>query len=89
MNGQAQRQITENLVYWSAQSTLLQPVYYSMNEPIISKTEQAKLCKQYMQAIAVKQDKNAYKKLYLYFAPKVKPFFQQHTSTSHSEEITH
>ncbi len=89
MNGQAQRQITENLVYWSAQSTLLQPVYYSMNEPIISKTEQAKLCKQYMQAIAVKQDKNAYKNLYLYFAPKVKTFFKQHTSTSDAEEMTH
>ena len=89
MNGQAQRQIDENLVYWSAKKAVLQPVYHSMNKPLISETEQAKRCKQDMQALAAKQDKKAYKNLYLYFAPKVNTFFKQHASTCDADEMTH
>jgi|TARA_R110002096_G_scaffold379_17_gene2407 RNA polymerase sigma-70 factor, ECF subfamily len=86
---QAQRQVNENLVYWSEQNILRQPSYSFMREPSLSKTEQASLCKQYMHAIAFDQDKDAYKALYIYFAPKVKTFFKQHANASHAEEMTH
>lgn len=85
----AQRQVNENLVYWFAQTISRQPSYSFMGEPSPSKAEQASLCKQYMHAIAFEQDKNAYKALYIYFAPKVKTFFKQHANASHAEEMTH
>lgn len=86
---QAQRQVNENLVYWSAHTILRQPIYSFMGEPSPSKAEQASLCKQYMHAVAIEQDKNAYRALYFYFAPKVKTFFKQQASASHAEEMTH
>lgn len=85
----AQRQVNKNSVYWFAHTIHRQPIYSFMGEPSPSKSEQASLCKKYMHAIAFEQDKDAYKALYIYLAPKVNTFFKQHANASHAEEMTH
>jgi len=85
----AQRQVRENLVYWPVSSTHIPPIIKAMPDSSQSKQELANRWKQHMLAIACDRDKNAYKALYIYFAPKIKSFFQQHASESRADEMTH
>lgn len=83
----AQRQTTQSLVYWPI--TRVKTFSDKMTDNLSTQEQDAKRWQTHMFAIGHKRDKNAYKALYVYFAPKVKSFYMQQSSAAQAEEMTH
>ena len=91
---QAQRQRSENLVYWPVPQRKKQPVNMAKNHTNRSNStvidqEQASRWRQHMAAIAGQQDKQAFQAIYLHFAPKIKSFYLNQGMAHHAEELMH
>ena len=90
-----QRQTTDNLVYWPV--TRPKNKWVSMTTSInITEANLAKAnpaegsrWREHLNAVATRHDRNAYKALYLHFAPKIKSFYLQHGMGEKAEELTH